>query len=749
MPLLESEVASIMLEPSTLVVRLALPVACTVCQRPQSVRSSGACPDCGTPLDPDAVADVRGAVRRRRDAFRRRLQRLDERMHSVTDPPLDFERRGTPRSDDRHLTDVLQPALKTLRASYKTVADLLATGTWDPDEPGCLMAFTALVQALDASLDFVTTLRTTMPPIEWRAVHRELTRAAAEHARGQVLLTSTITAPDLVAAQHQRDASSAAFAAGARHAERVAALIRRIQEAPSDGPFQLDGSFDIAALAWSSAGRQGMSIADGAALVRQALAGIPGMSSLPNEQALMMFPLLASSARVVDLDLLARRAQALRNVVDNADRTTSWVTDPGLLISRVRRGGERLMAEGERLGLEWRHQFPRHRIMDTLTGVYRQLVEGALRDLGGVTVVAARVARGEPDNATYGQDVVDGLKAGEVVDELRRLGVMREGDVDMVFRNASAHADIEITDTGVVATERIIENGRVTSSTAVTVSDDEFYEILVSLQEILLALQLALLPWLWLHKDPTIAASIASVPTSDRQRDHTVALLAGMSGLRDVTVSVVDKHVTVSASPSDGVSPADTARRALSVAPGALGAVPNADRVALNIDGLTPVTFTRTEFDMPAIEDEAPHDLPLVGLVNAKWLIDCGVSLSGEEEAKYVTWPLALLASGCADLVVSTPQQTENIDSAVASLRVFRARLDEVVPSNRSLLTQRAVDQIDILKASLVGMAAGRRGQLSVTESVNFGHQAVAALERLREIQTEATARFDVTSSTG
>ena len=38
-------------------------------------------------------------------------------------PPLDFERRGTPRSDDRHLTEVLQQALKTLCASYKTVGE--------------------------------------------------------------------------------------------------------------------------------------------------------------------------------------------------------------------------------------------------------------------------------------------------------------------------------------------------------------------------------------------------------------------------------------------------------------------------------------------------------------------------------------------------------------------------------------------------------------------------------------------------
>ncbi|KAA2250706.1 hypothetical protein F0L68_38780 [Solihabitans fulvus] len=732
-----------MSEPEALVVRLALAVACSACQQPQPALLSGACPDCGTPLDPDAVAAVRDAIRQRRDAFRRRLQQLAKRMHSLTDPPLVFARRGTPRNDNHHLVEVLQPAFGTLRTSRQTVAELLATGTWAPEEHGTVAAFNALVQALDAALDYVTTLRTTMPPIGWRAVHRELTRAAAEQARGNVLMALTITAPDLVAARRQSEASNQAFATGTRHVERVAALINRIRQAPRDGPFQLDGSLDIAALTWSSTGQKGMSIADGATIVREAFADIPGMSSLPDEHALMLLPTLASSARAVDLDLLIRRAQELRKVLDDADRSTPWITDHGLLISRLNRGGARLMDEAERIGREWRHQLPRRHIMNTLTEVYRQLIEGALRDLGGAVVVAAR---GAARNATYQQDVVDGMKAGKVVDELRCLGVMREIDVDMVYRNASAHADIEVTDTGIVATERVIENDRVKSSSTMSASDEEFYEDLVALQELLMAMQLAVLPWLWLHTNTTIAAAVASAPADDQQRAHILALLAGMSGLRDVVVSVDEDLVTVSATPNHAVSLAETARSALSIAPGALGAVPSAGRVRLNIDGLVPVTFTRTEFRPPAVDDEAPHELPLLGLVNAKWLIDSGAGLGPQEEAKYVTWPLALLASQCADLVVSTPPETENIDSAITSLRIFRTRLDEVMPINRSSLTQRAVTQIDILTASLRGLAQSRRGQGSATESLACGQQAVAALESMKQIQAEATAMFVVNS---
>lgn len=55
---------------------------------------------------------------------------------------------------------------------------------------------------------------------------------------------------------------------------------------------------------------------------------------------------------------------------------------------------------------------------------FRQLVEGAMRDLGGVILVAARAYRGD-DNGTYEYDVVEGIQA------------LPHGRSGSVWRNAS------------------------------------------------------------------------------------------------------------------------------------------------------------------------------------------------------------------------------------------------------------------------------------------------------------------------
>ena len=53
--------------------------------------------------------------------------------------------------------------------------------------------------------------------------------------------------------------------------------------------------------------------------------------------------------------------------------------------------------------------------------------------------MSGRVSHGD-SNASYEEDVVDGIKAGEAVDELERLVPLSRGSVEMTFRNASAHA---------------------------------------------------------------------------------------------------------------------------------------------------------------------------------------------------------------------------------------------------------------------------------------------------------------------
>jgi hypothetical protein len=389
--------------------------------------------------------------------------------------------------------------------------------------------------------------------------------------------------------------------------------------------------------------------------------------------------------------------------------------------------------------------------MNSLTEVYRQLVEGALRDLGGVLLVAARASRGEVDGS-YSQDVVDGVKAGEIVSELDRLGAPCGapcgGAVQMLYRNASAHADVEVTVKGIVATEREISGGRVIRQETIALSDAEFYEEIAALQEVLLALQLALLPWMWTQADNNLAVAVAAMRLSDTARNRTIALIGGIAGLSDIEVTVDQDRVGISASlHKDHSDRRET--KVLSIVPAAFGAVPTADSITLDVEGLRPVTFSRSEF-VGSESVDAPHALPLLGFTSAKWLLESGMSWTSRDEATYVTFPLTMVHYGCMRLAGRTPQATENIDRAVESLRVVRTRLDQLFETDRRAKpTRQMVEQIDTLTEALVGLTESRRGLRSAVEGQRFAQQAAATCDRAFAIQEEAKELRDAAPQDG
>jgi hypothetical protein len=95
-------------------------------------------------------------------------------------------------------------------------------------------------------------------------------------------------------------------------------------------------------------------------------------------------------------------------------------------------------------------------------------------------------------------------------------------------------------------------------------------------------------------------------------------------------------------------------------------------------------------------------------------------------------------------LAGSAPRVTENIDLALESLRVVRARLDDVFASDRrSLLTQRVVEQVDVLATALAGLAEIRRGQRGAAKGQSVAQQAAATLNVIELIQKKAVALRD------
>src|SRR5581483_11358346 len=517
---------------------------CLSCSELSSVKGSGKCSVCSAPLDANAVTAIRKSIRERRQTFKGRLLRLAQRMHEVTDGPLEFKFQGRLLSPDDHFTNVIMPTRQTLLSLDADISRLVASQDWTSDQPERIAAFTKLVQMLDDALAKIPALLEAMPPLEWRAVHHELTRAFVSSVRGHVFMALTMSASDSDEAEKIRADGARAFADAKEHIERAEGLINLVFRLPADGPFLADGSLDVAALTWASVAHKSTPIAQGADIARKAFAKVPGVSTLPDERAVMLLPAVASGASVIDHTLVVELAISLREALDMPGNS-SWVMDAALLVGRVSRGLDFILESSERLGREWRHQLPRHHIMRTLTEVYRELVEGALIDVGAPIIIAGRVFRGD-NNASYEADVVDGIKAGEAVEDVERLAPLSRGTVEMTFRNASAHAGIKFTEMGVIATAIRSEDGRVVSRKEIPLTDVEFFEELVELQELLLALQLATLPWLWSNPDPRIEMALAEEHPTIRQCNRVLSLLGGLAVFHNVTLDTTNGDVTIS-----------------------------------------------------------------------------------------------------------------------------------------------------------------------------------------------------------
>jgi hypothetical protein len=627
----------------------------------------------------------------------------------------------------------MERAIDALRERDRALTNLFSSCSWDPNEPGCIDLFRTLLTILATGIDQVAALRDVMPPLALRAVHREMVRVAASALLAQVTIALVVCASDSASAQRLEAEGYAAAANGARHAERLNALLRRVLHYPPDGPFLPDGTLNIAALAWSSVGEEPSTIPVAADLVRQAFRDIPGVADLPNARAIGLLPDLALSALVVDADLLVRRARTLRSLLDSV-APVLWARDGQLLVHRVHRGLRKIQLEVERLGREGRTDAPRHHVMRSATEAYRQFVEGPLRDFGAPILCAARAHRHET-NESYERAVVDAIQAGDVLTELGRHGELFQDAVDMLYRNAGAHADVEVVDDGIVFAERRADAGRVVKERTEHLTDAEFLEALASLEELLLAMQMTVLPWLWLTDDPALTVAMDSYRPTDDEEAAGVALIAGMTGLRSLDVADDGGHVTITGAAVTAAAAADTGG-ILALVPAALGAHPHATHITLRLEELRPVTFARDEID--AIDaSQLPEHLPLVGLFGAKWLIGSGARWTDRDEAALVTLPLTVAHFAAAR--IAPTDVPHSLAAGLRILRVVKQRLNKVMPKNRSPLTTRAVAEMATLNRALTAIKAARRAD-DPKASAEASARAAVTMEAMFLVQEKAKA---------
>lgn len=702
-------------QPHSYRVTLPLVAKCASCSKAQAVLGEGVCAECGEPLPADQVKMVRAAVKARRAAFKSALERLGTRVEAQSEKLASFETRGVPLSDRDHLVQVIQPAFDWTGDRNPKVKQVLEGSLWDPSEPETRASFTSLLRELDSNLARIESLRSTMPPALWRGVHRALVRSAMNFVRAQSRMASIIIAADYNQAVKLREQFDRYTAEATRHAEQVGRQFQLIRQSFGDGPFRSDGSIDFATAAWTGVGAAVTSVKQAAQLVRTAFAGVPGVATLPEQYVLALLPTLSMGARTADHELLVARARALRDVLDAADASGGWIADSELLISRFSTGTARISEETERLAQQWKAGLPRRHVVRSVVEAYRELVEGALRDLGGIVLTASRASRGEPDGQ-YTPEVVDGIQSGEVVEEFIRLGAPCANNIDMLYRNASAHASLTITDNGITFEQRRIENRRTVNLRTETLTDDQFVEQYLLLHEMLLALQLTLYPWLASHPDAGVQAAFAATPSSPHVVESTLSLLGGLAGLVSVEVSIDDDRILITGTPRGHMT--DQAMiNALSLVPAAFSAEPARSTVVLALDGLRRVEFKRTEF---VLDDQIlnAEGRAQSGLASARWLLESTGELSDYAQATWVTLALTELHYRCAELAPSDRLH------AVSLAKDALTRLDEVLPESvRSSLTQAAIGYLTVLATYLEDPAAPSALRQRAADSVAEAHR--------------------------
>ncbi len=724
-------------------VELLLPFAaaqCPACGMTTLLRRNRQCAGCGSDLGDEARPHVGEAVRRRRQAFKGRIQRLTRQAQDSAILQPAFTRKGQGVSLTNYIDTVFGPSLNTVTALAEDVRTELRAVTWDPQEdPGCITSFQRIVSALDRGITLVTTLTNQLPPIEVRAAHRMLTRAVGQMIHGYVTIIEALIAMDPDEALERQREGQRLFTLGARTLEPLPRIINRASKQASPGWWMSGDTLDLAAVAWEGVENTSATINQAADIVRAALAMIPGVTELSDAEALLLLPATVLPVAIADPVLLRERAGLIRDVLTKADSVApDWTQDPDELVLRIAEGVRTVNEQVERVGFAATGPTSRRMTIPLLADVYVKLVEGPLRDLGSVVVIAARAASGEP-NGRYTPAIARGVQAGDTVQELERMGPLWHDAVQMLLRNAGAHAGVRVLDAGVAMTQRKIENGVMVDEETVEMSDAEFAEEFARLSETGLALQLGIVPWFFTHQSEYVVRARQAASPTQRDCEGLVRLLAGLQGLLQVAVERDGNTLIVRAEAADGADACSP--HILSLVPAIFHSWADVDSVTLNVCSRNPVTYERAE--LPDIDPlSGKQDLVAIGLMGRKWLWDRSGDAAITADITYLVQP-QLTAMGEAFRHADTsPISVARIAEAYAQLVALKNRLRraQLPPPGTPLVAEVREAMhgtawcLDRLRWAFVGS--------DVRERRRQARSCAALVNRLRDIGRRADDEF-------
>jgi len=604
---------------------------------------------------------------------------------------------------------------------------------------GCISSFQRIVSTLDKGITHVTMLTRQLPPIQVRAAHRILTRAIGQMIHGYVTIIEALIAMDPDEALERQREGQQLFTIGARTLGPLPRIINRLSSQQSPGWWMTGDTLDLAAIAWEGVENVPATINQAANLVRAALAMIPGVNELSDAEALLLLPATVLPVTITDPTLLQERAGLIRDMLTKADSAApDWIQDPDELVLRISEGIRVVNEQVEHLSSATTDSTSRRMTIRLLADVYRELVEGPLRDLGSVVIIATRATGGE-SNRTYIPAIARGVQAGDIIQVLERTGLVWHDAFQMFVRNASAHAGVRVLDTGVALTQRTIKNGIVVDEQTEEMSDAEFAEEFARLNETILALQLGIIPWLFTHQSEHVVRAREAALITQRECVRLVRLLAGFQGLLHVAVERDGNTLIVQAETADGVDASSP--YILSLVPTIFHSWADLGSVTLNIGSQDPITYERAE--LPDINPlSGKQDLVAVGLMGRRWLGGLSGDAAITADITYLAQPQLIAIGEAFRHADTSPLSVAHIVEAHArlvSLKNQLLRAQHPSPSTPLVAEVRevmhdAVWCLNRLRWALVGS--------DVRERQRQARSFVVLNDRLRDIARRSDDEF-------
>jgi ribosomal protein L37E len=502
---------------------------CDKCGAAFLLDSTARCPKCGYPES--AAPDHHAAARI--SAFSPTIEPLMDRARRYGD--VAFVTRGQRVSFEEY-TSALQPNFTDAALDFLEVfKGIFSTTDWEhPDSQTAQSAVQRAADRCAATFDRADQFAATPPPLGLLAVHRRATRALIMVAQAMTSFLSTAIAPTWSEALQRREVGQELLDGAGVTAGSIGDLLDRLSRVVEEpGWWTIEDEHDAGRVSWEAVGAQTTSIEDAAVNLRRDFAAVPGVSTISDPVALLLLPLQAIGLVFHDPDRLTSRAKAAQYLLANISAgRPDWIADPPLLVDELVLGGEQLQDQVVRLGFEMRRQTPRKLLMQTALDVYSKLLEGPLRHLGGILAVAAS---SEAD--LYNSETVGRQSARAVLRSLSEKAPMLVEGFQELVRNAEAHYDFLLLDDGVLI--RHTRPGSSSPPKEERFTDDDFLEQVINVNEALLAMQLALIPWASTPGTVTEAILEHHAATSQAKREVARAL-AGLSGWTDLTFSVAN-----------------------------------------------------------------------------------------------------------------------------------------------------------------------------------------------------------------